>query len=92
MCGFLLSQKESEILHLAYVPQRIQVTLFITKNYMPEVYCSKWGERQYSLMDKNYLEIHGICWAEDKVLWEAKKMSTEEFEAKEMQALNTINQ
>jgi len=50
--------------------------------------CKKCGEQQWSIMDKNYLKLFGQCWSCDKKLWQEKKLSTEEFEKREVQALN----
>ena len=49
--------------------------------------CSKCSEQQWSIMDKKYLQLYGHCWSCDKKLWQAKELSTEEFERREKEAL-----
>ena len=49
--------------------------------------CSKCKEIQWSIMDKNYLQIFGQCWSCDKKIWEKKEMTFEEFERREKIAL-----
>ena len=52
--------------------------------------CSKCDQIQYSLMDKNYLDLFRQCWSCDKDEWEAGTLSLEEFEAREKRA-NKLN-
>lgn len=49
--------------------------------------CPKCKEKQWSIMDKKYLEIYGHCWHCDKLEWQAGKLSLEEFEKRERIAL-----
>ena len=51
--------------------------------------CPNCHKQQWSIMDKNYLKIYGHCWSCDKKEWEAKRLSTEEFEKREVIALKT---
>lgn len=52
--------------------------------------CNECDQKQWSAMDKNYLKLYGRCWSCDKGDWEAKRLTTEEFEAREEQALKTV--
>lgn len=54
---------------------------------MSLVKCSVCQEPQWSILDKNYLKLYKQCWSCDKELWEANKLSTEEFEQREINAL-----
>jgi hypothetical protein len=49
--------------------------------------CPECNEKQWSIMDKNYLKIYGKCWYCDKELWERGFLSLEEFENREKKAL-----
>ena len=49
--------------------------------------CSICKEKQWSIMDKKYLELFGKCWSCDKKEWEAGRLSLEEFERRECEAL-----
>jgi len=49
--------------------------------------CPQCREKQWSVMDKKYIEIYGNCWSCDKKKWENKEISTEEFEKREVEAL-----
>lgn len=49
--------------------------------------CTKCGKSvQFSLMDKFYLEMFGVCWDCDKKNWDNGTLSLEEFEKKETEA------
>lgn len=53
--------------------------------------CPKCKEKQESKMDKMYVKLFGNCWSCDRALWESKKLTLEEFEKREQEALkNTI--
>lgn len=49
--------------------------------------CPKCNEFQWSIMDKNYLVLFGICWSCDKEKWENGKLSLKIFEDREKLAL-----
>lgn len=49
--------------------------------------CPQCNSIQWSSMDKKYVDLFGICWAEDKIKWEVGELSIEEFEKREAQAL-----
>lgn len=49
--------------------------------------CTVCGEQQYSLMDRNYLKLFPQCWSCDKNEWSAGRLSLEEFEKRELRAL-----
>jgi len=49
--------------------------------------CPQCREQQWSVADKNYLQIYGHCWSCDKKDWEAHKLSLDEFERRERSAL-----
>jgi len=57
----------------------------VQKAVLPD-HCKRCGEKQYSIADKNYLKLFGICWSCDKKKWEAGILSLEEFEKREEQA------
>lgn len=48
--------------------------------------CQKCGERQWSAMDRTYLKKFGRCWACDRRAWQAKEITTAEFEEREREA------
>jgi hypothetical protein len=50
-------------------------------------YCPVCGEKQWSIMDKNYAGLYGIGWCCDKVKWERGEITLEEFEMRERNAL-----
>lgn len=51
--------------------------------------CPECNEQQWSMMDKEYLKLFGHCWSCDKKLWEEGKLSLEEFEKREREALRS---
>lgn len=53
--------------------------------------CPSCGEKQWSINDNRYLDLWGICWAEDRKKWEDGKLSLEEFEERELQAANATD-
>lgn len=50
--------------------------------------CPNCQERQWSIMDKNYVILFGTCWTCDKKRWQEGKLSLAEFEQREEQAVN----
>jgi hypothetical protein len=50
--------------------------------------CPVCGEDQISPTDKTYLKLYPHCWSCDRDLWAENKLSTDEFEARELEALN----
>lgn len=50
--------------------------------------CLQCDEKQWSIMDRNYLQIFGHCWYCDKILWGKHLLSTDEFEKRELEALS----
>lgn len=46
------------------------------------------GEIQWSLMEKAYCILYGVCWSEDKEQWEKGKLDLAVFENREKQALD----
>lgn len=53
--------------------------------------CGNCKEKQWSVMDKNYLALFGICWSCDKKNWESGVLSLGAFERKEKKALEFNN-
>ncbi len=49
--------------------------------------CKKCGFESWSIIDKRYAQLYG-CWSCDKEQWEQGKLSLEEFEKREKNALN----
>lgn len=49
--------------------------------------CPKCGEKQYSAMDKKYLEIYDHCWSCDRKNWENNIITLEIFENREAIAM-----
>lgn len=49
--------------------------------------CPKCKEKQWSQMDKVYVGLFGNCWSCDRLKWENKEITLEEFEKREQQAL-----
>lgn len=52
-----------------------------------DINCPKCSEKQWSIMDKKYLELFGVCWSCDKKEWEKGNLPLEEFEKRERLAL-----
>ena len=52
-----------------------------------QLVCSKCNERQWSISNNRYLELFSQCWSCDKVAWQNKQLSLEEFERREVESL-----
>lgn len=50
---------------------------------MEDINCPKCGEKQWSVMDRNYVELFKICWHCDRMKWIKGKLSLENFERRE---------
>ena len=53
--------------------------------------CPKCKEKQWSLMDKNYTKLFGHCWTCDRQEWDDGKLTLEEFEKREKEALALVS-
>lgn len=54
---------------------------------MENIVCKVCGEKQWSILDCNYVKLFGHCWSEDKRDWQEKKLELQEFEKREMLAI-----
>jgi len=50
--------------------------------------CPTCGEKQYGVMDNNYVLLYNTCWECDKKRWKSGELSLAEFEQREEKALN----
>ena len=50
---------------------------------MEDTICPKCGEKQWSVQDRNYVELFKICWHCDRMRWIDGKLSLENFERRE---------
>lgn len=50
----------------------------------------KCDNEPFSRYDKAYLRIHGNCWDCDHRKWNDNKLSLNDFEAKETEAMNNM--
>jgi len=51
-----------------------------------KINCPECNQKQWSIMDKKYLALFNQCWSCDKLDWQNKKLSLEEFEEREREA------
>ena len=59
-----------------------------TQPYYGEYICPRCQQKQWSVADNCYLELFGHCWSCDKKEWESGRLSLEEFERREEQAVH----
>ena len=55
---------------------------------MKNINCPDCGEKQWSIGDQKYVELFGTGWCCDKLRWEKKELSLEEFERREKLAVS----
>ena len=55
---------------------------------MTKVICPECKEKQESMFDKTYTQMHGHCWDEDRKVWLEGKLPIKEFEQREQKVLN----
>lgn len=58
---------------------------------MNEPECPKCKGKQWSIIDRNYLELFDHCWSCNEKDWEDHKLSTEEFERRERLSLERLS-
>jgi len=56
-------------------------------NNLKNVVCPDCGEVQWSIADRNYVELYKTCWSCDRKRWSAHELSTTEFEKRELKAV-----
>ena len=54
---------------------------------MKNTNCPYCGEKQWSIADCNYVVLYGICRSCDRRKWFNQKLSLEEFEKREKEAI-----
>jgi len=60
----------------------------INNQYMqiPEINCTRCGEKQWSVADQKYVELFDLCWNCDRRRWHEGIITLHTFETREKQA------